>query len=234
MRRCSAIRVVASAVARPAGLSLVSICATLAMAACGHPARQSTISTSEPAEYPGVLHDPSTIAQNFMVRQSLKIHTQRDGKPVDAELDAVVQKQGDTLVVIGLGPMDVKAFTLTHKADQIEFAQVAGPELPFSPRNIVVDVHRVFFKRLPAPLDAHHSGVVKGELDGEHVEETWQDGQLRASVFTRPGEPKLKGAIRVQLGPGCEPAHCEPVSAMLRNEWFGYTLTIANESYERL
>lgn len=227
-----------SAVARSAAvvakLGLVTFGATLALAACGHPPRQSTISASAPAEYPGVLHDPSTLAQNFMVRQSLKIHTQRDGKPVDAELDAVVQKQGDTLLVIGLGPMDVKAFTLTHKADKIEFVQLVGPELPFSPRNIVVDVHRVFFKRLPAPTDAHYSGVLKGELDGEHVEETWQEGQLRASVFTRPGEPKLKGAIRVQLGAGCEPAHCEPVSATLRNEWFGYTLTIVNEGYERL
>ncbi len=204
----------------------------LALAACGHPPRTSTIRTEAPSEYPGVLRDPSTFPHDFMVRQTLKIHTQHDGKPFDAELDAVVQKQGGTLLIIGLGPMDMKGFTLTQKGDQIEFVQFAGPQLPFSPRNIVVDVHRVFFKRLPAP-EPRYSGVVRGELDGEHVEELWKDGQLRASTFTRPGSA-LKGAIRVQLGEGCTPAACEPVSAMLRNEWFGYTLTITNESYEAL
>ncbi|CAN5901654.1 hypothetical protein BH11MYX3_BH11MYX3_01670 [soil metagenome] len=210
-----------------------AVLVVLAITACGHPPRTSTIQTTAPSEYPGVLHDPKTFPRDFMVRQTLKIHTQRDGQPVDAELDAVVQKQGDTLLIIGLGPMDMKAFTLTQKGDQIEFVQVAGPELPFSPRNIVVDVHRVFFKRLPAPAQPGYSGVQRGELDDERVEEVWKDGQLRAATFTRPGS-KLKGAIRVQLGEGCTPVACEPVSAMLRNEWFGYTLTIANEGYETL
>jgi hypothetical protein len=47
-------------------------------------------------------------------------------------------------------------------------------------------------------------------------------------------DPKLKGAIRVELGAGCTPSHCEPESAKLANEWFGYTLSITNEEYERL
>ncbi len=205
----------------------------VAFAACGHPPRTTRIHADAPAEYPGVLRDPRSLPHNFMVRQTLKIHTQRDGKPVDAELDAVVQKQGDTLLIVGLGPMDMKAFTLTQKGSQIELVHFAGPELPFSPRNIVVDVHRVFFMRLPAPTQPSYSGVLRGELDGEHVEETWKDGQLRASTFTRPGS-KLNGAVRVQLGEGCTPAACEPGSAMLRNEWFGYTLTIVNEGYEAL
>ena len=205
----------------------------LAIAACGHPPRTSTMTTDAPSEYPGVIHDPKTLPRDFMVRQTLTIHTQRDGKPVDGELDAVLQKQGDTLLIIGLGPMDVKAFTLTQNGDRIEFAQFAGPPLPFSPRNIVIDVHRVFFKRLPAPTEPTFSGVLRGELDGEHVEEIWKDGQLRASTFTRPGS-KLVGAVRVQLGEGCTPVVCEPASAMLRNEWFGYTLTIRNEGYEAL
>lgn len=204
------------------------------LAGCGHPPKQTTISTNAPAEYPGVLHDPATLAPDFMVRQTLTIHTQQDGKPVDAELDAVVQKQGGTLLIVGFGPMDVKAFTLTHIGDKIEFAQFVGPQLPFSPRNIVVDVHRVFWKRLPPPTTPAFTGAQRGELDGEHVEETWRDGQLRAIAFTRPDNAKLKGAIRVQLGPGCEPARCEPETAMLRNEWFGYTLTIANQGFERL
>ncbi len=205
------------------------------LAACGStPKRHFEVPTSQPAEYPGTLHDPSTLTANFFVRQTLTVHTTKDGKPVEAELEAVLQKQGDTLSVVGFGPMNVKAFTLTHKGGQIVFDQFYGPQLPFSPRNIVVDIHRVFFMRLPPPTDPTFTGVNKGELDGEHVEETWKDGQLRAATFTRPDDPKLKGAIRVQMSDGCDPQHCEPESAMLRNEWFGYTLSIANEQFERL
>jgi hypothetical protein len=203
-------------------------------AGCGQPSRHSVIHTNAPAEYPGLLHDPKTLPHDFMVSQTLTIRTMRDGKPVDAELDAVLQKQGDTLLIIGFGPMHVKAFTLTQRGDRIEFAQFMGPQLPFSPRNIVVDVHRVYFKRLPAPSDPTYSGTQRGVLDGEDVEETWQNGQLRTSIFTRPTNAKLRGAIRVERGPGCAPELCEPESATLANEWFGYTLSISNEDYERL
>lgn len=210
-----------------------ALVAVIALAGCGQPTRRSVTSASAPAEYPGVLHDPRTLQHDFMVRQSLTIRTKRDGKPVEAELDAVLQKQGDTLAIVGFGPMNAKAFTLTQRGDLIEFAQFMGPELPFSPRNIIVDVHRVYFMRLPAPAEQNYSGVIRGVLDGEHVEETWQDGQLRASVFTRPGS-KLRGAIRVERGTGCDPKRCEPESATLNNEWFAYTLTIVNEGYEQL
>jgi hypothetical protein len=204
-----------------------------ALAGCGHSARSTVILTTDPAEYPCVLHDPGTFPDDFMVRQSLVIRAQRDGKPVTGQLDAVVQKQGDTLLIVGFGPMNMKAFTLTHRGNRIELVQFMGPELPFSPRNVVVEVHRVFFKRLPAPTQAGYSGVVRGELDGETVEETWRDGQLRSRRFTRP-DGALRGAIRVELGPGCDRVHCEPESATLYNEGFGYTLTIVNEGYERL
>lgn len=213
---------------------LAAAIALLALGAgCGAPARSTVISTTAPAEYPCVLHDPRTLPHDFLVRQSLTIRTRRDGKPVEGQFDAVVQKQGDTLLIVGLGPMNVKAFTIAHRGDRIEFARLVGPELPFSPRNVVVDVHRVFFKRLAAPAQPGFSGVVRGDLDGERVEETWRDGELRATVFTRPGSA-LAGAIRIELGPGCHPDRCEPEAATLHNEWFGYTLTIVNEGYERL
>jgi hypothetical protein len=208
--------------------------ACLACAGCGQPPRTATIETTAPAEYPGVIHDPATLPHDFMVRQSLTIRAPRDGKLVESELDAVLQKQGATLLIVGFGPMNVKAFTLTQRGERIEFTQFMGPPLPFSPRNIVVDVHRVYFKRLPAPTVAGYSGVLRGELDGETVVETWEAGEVTARVFTRPQDPRLKGAIHVELGEGCGPVHCEPASATLSNEWFGYTLAIENDAYERL
>ena len=211
-------------------LALVSVIIALG---CVPPARRTVISTTEPAEYPCVLRDPSTLPHDFSVRQTITIHAVHDGKPVDGQLDAVLQKQGDTLAIVGFGPMNVKAFTLTQRGEQIEFTQYVGPEVPFSPRNVVVDVHRILFKRLQAPAEASYSGVITGELDGEHVEETWRDGQLRQAVFTRPGS-SFQGAVRVELGPGCTPAACEPETANLTNEWFAYSLAIVNEGYERL
>lgn len=213
-----------------AGLAL----ATLAMSCgCAHTEHHVALLTSEPAEYPGVIHDPKTLPTDFMVRQTITIHARRDGKPVDGEFDAVLQKTGDRLLIVGFGPMNVKAFTIMQRGDRIEFAQFMGPELPFSPRNIVLDVHRVFFKRLPSPADPSYSGVQRGELDGEHTEETWQDGQLREVVFTRPSG-KLHGSVRIDLAPGCRPSACEPESATLHNEWFDYTLEIANSNFESL
>ncbi len=212
------------------------IVAMLVLAACGGGTpRKIVIPTDAPAEYPGVLHDPATLKPNFMVRQTLTLRSKSkyEGKPVEGEIDAVLQKDGDSILIIGFGPMNIKAFTLLHKSTTITFENFVGRELPFSPRNILVDVHRVFFKRLPTPADPKYSGVQRGQLDGETLEETWQDGELRGSVFTRPSST-FKGAIRIQFGTGCAPDHCEPDTAMLRNEWFGYTLTIANESFERL
>jgi hypothetical protein len=209
-----------------------AIAALASLVGCRPPARTTVVAANDPDD-PGVLHDPRTLPHDFLVRQHLAIHAEHDGKPIDGELDAVLQKQGDTLLLVGFGPMNVKAFTLTQRADRIELVQFYGPDLPFSPRNVVVDVHRVFFKRLPPPADAAYSGVIRGELDGEQVEETWQAGELRARVFTRPGSG-LAGAVRVELGAGCTAARCEPVSATLRNEWFAYTLAITNDDFEAL
>jgi hypothetical protein len=200
---------------------------------CVPPVRSTVIATTDPAEYPCVLHAPSSLPHDFSVRQAIAIHATHDGQPVDGQLDAVLQKQGDALTIVGFGPMNVKAFTLTQIGDRIEFTQYVGPELPFSPRNVVVDVHRILFKRLPAPSEPRYSGVIQGELDGEHVEETWQDGELRQAAFTRPGS-SFTGAVRVALGPGCTAAACEPQTASLTNEWFAYSLTITNEAFERL
>jgi hypothetical protein len=209
-----------------------SALATLAALGCGASPRTTVVAANDPSDDPGVLHDPRTLAHEFSVRQHLAIHAERDGRPIDGELDAVLQKQGDTLLLVGFGPMNVKAFTLTQRGDRIELVQFLGPDLPFSPRNVVVDLHRVYFKHLRPPTDAAYAGVQRGELDGEHVEETWQGGELRARVFTRPGA--RRGAVRVELGPGCTATRCEPREATLRNEWFGYTLVVTSEGYEPL
>ena len=182
--------------------------------------------------YPGVLHDPHEWPESFTVRQSIAISASRGGRTTRGQFDAVMQKQDDTLVIVGLGPMNSRAFTLTQRGRTVEFVPSAGgPELPFPPRYILVDVHRVFFY---APLsDGPRTGVVRGQRDGEQVEERWEQGELRSRSFTRPGSD-LTGAVRVEYGPGCRAERCHPDSVTVRNEWFGYTLTITNQEYEAL
>jgi hypothetical protein len=198
------------------------------------PPRSQVLSIdAAPGDYPCVLRDPREWPVDFIVQQTIEIRAVRDGRPVEGQLDAVVQKKGDTLLIIGLGPMNARAFTLTQRGRRIEFEQFAGPRLPFSPRNILVDVHRVFFKALPRPEGAADTGVVRGVLDGERVEERWERGELRARSFARPGSD-LHGAVRVEYGPGCRAGRCEPASVTVHNEWFGYTLAITNREYEAL
>ncbi|MEZ4359280.1 MAG: DUF3261 domain-containing protein [Kofleriaceae bacterium] len=205
----------------------------IALPACGAAGpRRATVRTTDPSSYPCVLHAPGTLSPDFSVHQSLILRARRDGRPVEGELDAVVQKQGDTLLIVGLGPMNVRYFTLRHQGELIEFAQDAGPSLPVSPRDIVADVHRVFFKRLPAPAP-DYTGVLEGVLDDEAVSETWQGGALRVREFTRPGSA-FRGAVRVEFGAGCTAAACQPETVHLRNDWFDYTLELSNDSYEVL
>jgi hypothetical protein len=193
--------------------------------------RQTFRTDETPDGYSGVLHDPREWPDNFTVRQSIAISGKREGRTVEGQLDAVMQKQDDTLVIVALGPMNSRAFTLTQRGRTVEFVpSAAGPELPFPPRYILVDVHRVFFY---PPLPGAGQGVVRGRRDGEEVEERWEGGELRSRRFTRPGSG-LTGAVRVEYGPGCRVERCHPDSVTLRNEWFGYTLAITNQEYEAL
>ena len=213
---------------RTAALGLV---VAVAIAGCGTAPsgpRHLVLEASSAVGYPCVLHDPAGWPENFIVRQSIELRSSHG----HGQLDAVMQKRGDTLLVIGLGPMSTRLFTLAQRGQRVDFEQAAGPELPFSPRNILVDVHRVFFKALPHP-PGEVSGVLHGYLDGEAVEETWENGQLRRRSFTRPGTG-FHGAVRVEYGDGCRGDRCQPGEVTVFNEWFDYTLTIANNDYEML
>jgi hypothetical protein len=106
-----------------------------------------------------------------------------------------------------------------------------GPPLPFPPRNVLVDVHRAFFKRLPLS-DAAADGTHDGILDGEAVVEVWRAGSIVERRFSRPGE--MNGSVRVLYGAGCSAARCEPSTIRLVNEWFGYELKIENRRFHAI
>ena len=199
-----------------------SSCVALALcvSACG-----AKIKAPIDAEYPGTTPAPETLKPDFMVEQHVEA-TRGDKK---GAFDAVLQKQGDELVVVGLGPMKTRAFVLRQKGLRVTYEQRFGPPLPFPPRNIVVDVHRVFFKRLPHVANA--DGTFDGTLDDERVFEVWRDGMLRERRFFRTDQ---RGAVKIEFGEGCRVEKCEPDHVRITNEWFGYTLDITNSIYQPL
>ena len=202
----------------------LSIVAAALASACA-----STPPTSPGAErpYPCIMHPPSELTPDFSVSQHLEAMAMgRSGG-----FDSVVQKHGNDLVIVGLGPAGVRAFVLKQTGDAITFEQSFGPKLPFSPRNVVVDVHRTFFKRLVVPAPpATGAATIKGMIDDEEVEEDWRDGSLVERRFSRPGSA-YRGVVRVTYGPGCTRERCAPATTHLVNEWFDYALTITNTDF---
>jgi Protein of unknown function (DUF3261) len=179
------------------------------------------------AIYPGVLHPPSELSPDLVVEQH--VEASKDGQT--GSFDAVVQKRGGELLMVGLGPMGIRAFVIKQVGTAIEVEQRMGPRLPFPARNVVVDVHRVFFKRLVVS-DGAPDGELRGQIDDEDVVELWHEGSLVERRFSRPRE--RSGAVRVTYGPGCGVTRCEPATVRLVNEWFGYELRIDNRRYHAL
>lgn len=188
----------------------------LTLLACG-PSSPPPQSAAQ-AEYPGILHPPAELHPDFSVHQ----HIEATAYGHSGSFDAVVQKNADKLVVVGLGPASVRMFVLEQTAAGVTFEQSFGPKLPFPPRNIVVDVHRAYFKGLP-------EGTSSGTVDDERVDEIWRGQDLLERRFTRSDR---EGAIVIGYGPGCTRTRCAPSTITLKNPWFSYELKIENDGYE--
>jgi hypothetical protein len=205
------------------GATIIAAC--LMMWSCAGPSKEPASPAS--AEYPCILHPPNELGPDFSMRQ----HVEATAGGRTGSFDGVLQKVGNSLVIVGLGPGGVRAFVLQQDGDAIKLERTMGPELPFSPRNIVVDVHRAFFKKLPPPQSG--TGTVRGTLDDESVEEDWRDGNLVERRFARPGSAH-KGVVRITYAPGCTAQRCAPPSLRLVNEWFSYSLAIESTEYTAL
>jgi Protein of unknown function (DUF3261) len=171
--------------------------------------------------YTCVLRPLATLGPDFTARQ----HVEASSHGRSGSFDAVLQKKGDTLVLVGL-VAGVRAFVLKEEGERISFEQSLGPRMPFPPEYAVIDIHRVYWKHLPRGADAPPTGVLEGELDGESVREVWSNGNLVERRFSRPGE--FQGVVRIEYGAGCTAARCLPVSVRIENEWFGYAVRIDN------
>ncbi|MFZ6183421.1 DUF3261 domain-containing protein [Nannocystis pusilla] len=178
------------------------------------------------ADYPGALATTLT-GPDFMARQRLR-GTAR-GREIGGEV--VLQKQGDALTLIGLTPFSTKAFVAKQQGAEVK-VDVFAPEgkLPFPPRFMLLDVHRVQFLGLPgAPLA---DGTHRGEVGEEKVTEVWQGGALLERRFERK-DGKPGGEIVVTYEGGMKDGAL-PSRLRLVNGWFGYEIAVETLQWQPL
>lgn len=200
-----------------------SVALALLLAACG------SSSTQTVREYPGPLRAPSAYPRDFALDQTVTAHHLRGSDT----FRAIVEKRGDALIMVGLGPHGGRAFVLAQEGERIRFDSQLPRELPFPPRYMLLDVHRAWLLGLAgAPLpDGEH----RASLEGEEIVESWADGRLRSRTFRRlDGHPA--GLIRIEYEGGLSPElEAEPPSRVeLDNGWFGYRLVIEGISLRPL
>ena len=179
--------------------------------------------------YPGALRAPSTVGGDFSIDQSVTaIHAQGQ-----ESFRAVIEKRGDSLVMVGLGPHGGRAFVLRQEGEAVTFESFIDRALPFPPRYMLLDVHRTWLLGLSgAPLP---DGTHTAEVEGERVTEAWSDGRLRSRTFERlDGVPAGRITITYEGGLDPAPSSVPPTRIELDNAWFGYRLLLEGLSIQPL
>lgn len=177
-------------------------------------------------EAPGELVDPATVAGDFAMRQHITgVHRDRE-----ISLDAVVQKQGGTLLVLVLTPYGSRGILIEQRGSDVRVETYIPRELPFSPKLVLLDVQRTFLQGLPDPPlpDGWHSARIGDEI----VRERWQSGRLHERRYARRGH-RAHGEVIVRYEGGWVPGHAPP-TIVLVNEWFGYRLELKTSDFRVL
>jgi len=200
------------------------VAAGLCLLACAsRPARPPSL---HDADYPGLLRPASALGADVLWQQRVTASWGDDSRSFDVAL----QKQDDTLTLIGLSPLGTTGFVVELADGAIRQQLPPGEELPFPPRFLLLDVERVFFPWLQDGAAA--DGERAAEVGGERVVEQVQGGRVVERRFTRlDGRPRGTIVVRYgwEEGDGAAPAHAE-----LDNGWFGYRLSIRTLQETRL
>jgi hypothetical protein len=179
-----------------------------------------------PADGPGELVATQDIAGDFLIRQRLRFRFgDRRGS-----FEAVVQKHCDELTVVGLTPFGTPAFAIHQRGLEVRAESSLPEPWPFSPRHVLLDVHRIYF--LPLVESAPADGVHRTRRGGEVLVERWVAGRLlKRSFESVTGDPP--GRIVVSYPGGATRGEAPPV-VQLANERHGYEIDVTTLAREAL
>lgn len=210
----------------PSRRTFIQQTAVLAVGATGLLGCRKTAETSPknatskvaPPEYSGPLVDPATISSNFVWQQRV---TARHGK-TKGSFDAVLQKEGPELLVLGLTPFQTRAFALTQRGTTYKYEQFVPFPLPFSPQSVLIDIHRAFFFALNGTLPT--SGTRSTPYKQETVIDSFADGLLQSRRYDNLMNTK-KALVITYASPGYA-AYQAPPLTVLTNIAYGYELRV--------
>lgn len=170
--------------------------------------RAASVRIRPPADRPG----------DFQWRQTVAV---RYGEEDPRSFDAVLEKTGNELRLVGITPLGTVTFLAEARDTTVRFENRTGRALPFDGSHILLDVQRVFFPWLDGPfVNGHREGI----RDALAIRERAVDGQLVERSFSDAEGPVA--TVRY-LEPG-DPA---PVAELIGHR-FGYVLSLRTERVE--
>ncbi|MBK9071556.1 MAG: DUF3261 domain-containing protein [Myxococcales bacterium] len=218
-------------------LVTVVLATALALGACHRAPPSRMVIAVDDAAYPYKLKAPADLHPDLAASQTIEVRSLGDAAGAPQAFNAMLQKHRETLLVVGVGPMNTRAFTIEQSATQVVYERYMGPPMRISPRGVIVDIQRVFYARVPRTSGAC-DGELAADVGDERVVESWRDGDLVRRTFTRAGYAEPIAVEFVYATPSGGPALCrdgtDAARVTLRNPWFGYELAIENRSMERL
>jgi len=179
--------------------------------------------------YPTHLVSPSSVPGDWVLEQEVAV-THQEGQN---RFQGVVQKRGDELLLLVLGPASRPALTIRQRGDAVEVTRHVPVTLPFPARFMIHDVHRAWMRPAGTPPPGGR-GTARREAHGEEIVETWSAGRVEARSYRRL-DAAPAGRIEVRYGePGLAPgplAAPVPDPVVIDNGWFGYELRITTNRY---
>ncbi|HEY6876444.1 MAG TPA: DUF3261 domain-containing protein [Polyangiales bacterium] len=155
----------------------------------------------------------------FLVQQHIKGVYQGG----EVSIDCVVQFKDKKLTVLGLTPFGTRAFSIEQTGTNVKFEKYVERDMPVQPEMVLYDIHRVFFRGLPAGQSQgqDHSDQVTELQSGDYViERRFQsmEGPTNLVVITFDGPPAPVVAPHVKIA----------------NTAFAYSLDIDNSEQKTL
>ncbi len=135
-----------------------------------------------------VLRAPEELGRTVVWRQRVTASwTDAAGASKERSFDAVLQRLGDTLTLIGLSPMGSVGFALTLRDGDVDVRNDTGQELLLPPRRVLRDVQRVTYPWVAGADHVLADGLHVRDVGDERVVEVWASGRVRERRFVSLG-----------------------------------------------